>query len=50
MRILYGVQATGQGHISRARAMAGALFRPDSGMAPWLMRPVTVKLARRAPF
>lgn len=25
MRILYGVQATGQGHISRARALAGAL-------------------------
>ncbi len=25
MRILYGVQATGQGHISRARAMAAAL-------------------------
>ena len=25
MRILYGVQATGQGHISRARAMAEAL-------------------------
>lgn len=27
MRILYGVQATGQGHISRARAMAEALSR-----------------------
>ena len=27
MKILYGVQATGQGHISRARAMAEALSR-----------------------
>jgi uncharacterized protein (TIGR00661 family) len=35
MRILYGVQATGQGHISRARAMAGAL--QDNGVAvTWL--------------
>ncbi|MEM1111947.1 MAG: MJ1255/VC2487 family glycosyltransferase [Pseudomonadota bacterium] len=29
MRILYGVQATGQGHISRARAMAEALEQHD---------------------
>lgn len=29
MRILYGVQATGQGHISRARAMAKALAGYD---------------------
>lgn len=29
MRILYGVQATGQGHISRARAMARALAPLD---------------------
>jgi len=29
MKILYGVQATGQGHISRARAMAAALARVD---------------------
>ncbi|MEZ5569773.1 MAG: glycosyltransferase family protein [Halioglobus sp.] len=29
MRILYGVQATGQGHISRARAMATALAPYD---------------------
>ena len=29
MKILYGVQATGQGHISRARAMAAALARHD---------------------
>lgn len=27
MKVLYGVQGTGQGHISRARAMAGALAR-----------------------
>ena len=27
MNILYGVQGTGQGHISRARAMAAALHR-----------------------
>ena len=29
MRILYGVQATGQGHISRARAIAQALSQHD---------------------
>ena len=29
MKILYGVQATGQGHISRARAMARALSNKD---------------------
>ena len=29
MKILYGVQATGQGHISRARAMAQALNDMD---------------------
>ena len=29
MKILYGVQATGQGHISRARAMASALQQHD---------------------
>ena len=29
MRILYGVQGTGNGHISRARAMAPALARTD---------------------
>jgi len=29
MRILYGVQATGQGHISRARALAGALAKQN---------------------
>ncbi|MFV0478750.1 MAG: MJ1255/VC2487 family glycosyltransferase [Parahaliea sp.] len=29
MRILYGVQGTGQGHISRARAMARALAQQD---------------------
>ena len=29
MKILYGVQGTGQGHISRARAMAQALDRHD---------------------
>lgn len=29
MKILYGVQGTGQGHISRARAMAQALRRHD---------------------
>lgn len=35
MRILYGVQATGQGHISRARAMAEA-FRPHDIEVCWL--------------
>jgi uncharacterized protein (TIGR00661 family) len=35
MRILYGVQATGQGHISRARAMAGAL-RKHPVQVEWL--------------
>jgi uncharacterized protein (TIGR00661 family) len=29
VKLLYGVQATGQGHISRARAMAAALERHD---------------------
>lgn len=29
MRILYGVQGTGNGHITRARVMAGALRRAD---------------------
>ncbi len=35
MRILYGVQATGQGHISRARAMAAALAGEDVAVT-WL--------------
>ena len=35
MRILYGVQATGQGHISRARAMAEA-FEPLGVEVCWL--------------
>ena len=35
MRILYGVQATGQGHISRARAMAEA-FQPYPLQVDWL--------------
>jgi uncharacterized protein (TIGR00661 family) len=35
MRILYGVQATGQGHISRARAMAEA-FRSRDVEVCWL--------------
>ncbi len=35
MRILYGVQATGNGHISRARAMAEA-FRQHSVEITWL--------------
>ena len=35
MKILYGVQATGQGHISRARAMAGAL-REKGVEVTWL--------------
>ena len=35
MKILYGVQATGQGHISRARAMAAALARCDAEVT-WL--------------
>ena len=35
MKILYGVQATGQGHISRARAMADA-FRPLDVEVTWL--------------
>ena len=35
MRILYGVQATGQGHISRARAMANAL-RSHPVTVDWL--------------
>lgn len=35
MRILYGVQATGQGHISRARAMASAMAPYDLDVT-WL--------------
>ena len=35
MRILYGVQATGNGHISRARAMANA-FRALNVEVTWL--------------
>lgn len=35
MKILYGVQATGHGHISRARAMAGA-FRKHDAQVTWL--------------
>lgn len=35
MKILYGVQATGQGHISRARAMAEAFSRLDAEVT-WL--------------
>lgn len=35
MRILYGVQATGHGHISRARAMARALGKHDAEVT-WL--------------
>ena len=31
-------------------ATAGAVFKPDSGMAPWLIRPPTVSRARREPF
>lgn len=29
MRILYGVQGTGNGHLSRARVMAKALMKQD---------------------
>ncbi len=36
MNILYGVQATGQGHISRARAMADALAHHDIEVT-WLL-------------
>ena len=36
MRILYGVQATGQGHISRARAMAQAFKRHPDVDVTWL--------------
>ena len=36
MRILYGVQATGQGHISRARAMAHALKQHPDVDVTWL--------------
>ncbi|NND66398.1 MAG: hypothetical protein HKN19_02315 [Halioglobus sp.] len=35
MKILYGVQATGHGHISRARAMASA-FRKQNAQVTWL--------------
>jgi len=35
MKILYGVQATGNGHISRARAMARA-FREHAAEVTWL--------------
>ena len=36
MRILYGVQATGQGHISRARAMAQAFKQHPDVDVTWL--------------
>ena len=36
MRILYGVQATGQGHISRARAMSKALAEYPDLEVTWL--------------
>ena len=36
MRILYGVQATGQGHISRARAMAQAFKQHSDVDVTWL--------------
>ena len=36
MRILYGVQATEQGHISRARAMAHALKQHPDVDVTWL--------------
>ena len=36
MNLLYGVQATGQGHISRARAMAEALAHHDINVT-WLL-------------
>ena len=36
MRILYGVQATGQGHISRARAMAHAFKKHPDVDVTWL--------------
>ncbi|MAT91351.1 MAG: hypothetical protein CME59_01995 [Halioglobus sp.] len=36
MKILYGVQATGQGHISRARAMAAAFARHPQVEVQWL--------------
>jgi uncharacterized protein (TIGR00661 family) len=36
MHILFGVQATGQGHISRARAIAGELLRHDVEVT-WLL-------------
>ncbi len=36
MRILYGVQATGNGHISRARAMAKALSAYPDLKVTWL--------------
>ena len=36
MRILYGVQATGQGHISRARAIAHALKQHPDVDVTWL--------------
>lgn len=37
MKILYGVQATGQGHISRARAMAAAMFQHRDVEVTWLL-------------
>ena len=36
MKILYGVQATGQGHISRARAMAHAFAHYPQVEVQWL--------------
>lgn len=37
MKILYGVQATGQGHISRARAAAAALAQYQHVEVTWLL-------------
>ena len=36
MRVLYGVQATGQGHISRARALAEAFLKHPEVDVTWL--------------
>ena len=36
MRVLYGVQATGNGHISRARAMSKALAAYPDIEVTWL--------------
>ena len=38
MRILYGVQGTGNGHISRARAMSKALAAYPDLKVTWLFR------------